>query len=176
MWILSRQCCQPLKYTWITHIWFRFSRSKREVSRLRSNRLLCAASAAYWLTHWVTRLYGTPRWLQNMHSGPLDSEHLMEPNLLPQIWLLYAFLGESRLSGPSEVKVAQSCPTFWDPMDCSSPGSSVHGILQARILKWVAIPFPRGFSGDQTWVSCIAGRSFAIWATREAPLGPGIPH
>ena len=39
--------------------------------------------------------------------------------------------------------VAQSCPTVWDPMDCSPPGSSVHGIIQARILEWVAIPFSR---------------------------------
>ena len=55
-------------------------------------------------------------------------------------------------------------------MDCSPPGSSVHGIIQARILEWVAIPFSRGSSWprDQTWVSCIAGRFFTIWATREA--------
>ena len=41
-----------------------------------------------------------------------------------------------------KVSVAQSCPTLCDPMDCSPPGSSVHGILKARILEWVAIPFP----------------------------------
>ena len=40
------------------------------------------------------------------------------------------------------VLVAQSCPTFCDPMDCIPPGSSVHGIFQARILEWVVIPFP----------------------------------
>ena len=44
-----------------------------------------------------------------------------------------------------KVLVAQLCPTLWDPMDCSPLGSSVHGILQARILEWVAIPFYRGF-------------------------------
>ena len=46
------------------------------------------------------------------------------------------------------VKVlgTQSCPTLWDPMDCSPPGFSVHGILQARILEWVVIPFSRGSS------------------------------
>ena len=56
-------------------------------------------------------------------------------------------------------------------MDCSLPGSSVNGILQARILEWVAIPFSRGSSRprDQTWVSRTADRLFAIWATREAP-------
>ena len=43
-------------------------------------------------------------------------------------------------------EVAQSCLTLCDPMDCSLPGSSVHGILQAKILEWVAIPFSRGSS------------------------------
>ena len=42
-----------------------------------------------------------------------------------------------------KVKVTQSCPTICDPMDCSLPGSSVHGILPARILEWVAMPFSR---------------------------------
>ena len=52
--------------------------------------------------------------------------------------------------------------SLW-PMDCSPPGSSVHGILQARILEWVAISFSRGSSQhrDQTWVLCIAGRFFS---------------
>ena len=49
-------------------------------------------------------------------------------------------------SKKTEVKVAQSCLTLCDPMDCSPPGSSVHGILQARILEWVFIPFSRGSS------------------------------
>ena len=44
------------------------------------------------------------------------------------------------------VLVAWSCPTLCDPMDCSPPGFSVHGILQARILEWIAIPFSRGTS------------------------------
>ena len=66
----------------------------------------------------------------------------------------------------SEVKFAQSCPTLWDYMDCSLPGSSVHGVLQARIMEWVAILFFKGSSQprDRTWVSRIAGRCFIIWA------------
>ena len=66
--------------------------------------------------------------------------------------------------------VAQLCLTLYDPMDCSLPGSSVHGDLQARILEWVAMPSSRGssYSRDQTQVSCIAGGFFTIWATREA--------
>ena len=56
--------------------------------------------------------------------------------------------------------VTQSCLSFGDPMDCSPPDSSAHGILQARIMEWVAIPFSRGSSPprNQTCVSCIAGR------------------
>ena len=67
-------------------------------------------------------------------------------------------------------EVAQSCPTLCDPVDCSPPGSSVHGILQARILEWVAISFSRGSSQprDQARVSCFAGRRFILSATREA--------
>ena len=73
-----------------------------------------------------------------------------------------------------EVKwseVAQWCPTLCNPMDCSLPGSSNHGIFQAWILEWVAVSFSRGSSQpkDRTWVSHIIGRRFTIWATREAP-------
>ena len=63
-----------------------------------------------------------------------------------------------------KVLVTQSCPTLCYPMDCSPPGSSVHGILQARILEWVAIPFSGGSSRprDQPRVSCTAGAFFTI--------------
>ena len=65
------------------------------------------------------------------------------------------------------VLVTQSCPTR-DPVDCSPPGSSVHGIFQARMLEWVATPFSRGSSRPRSWtqVSCI-GRFVTVWATRE---------
>ena len=65
----------------------------------------------------------------------------------------------------SEVKVAQLCPALCDPIDCT-----VHGILQARVLEWVAIPFSRESSQprDRTQVSHFAGRFFTSWATREA--------
>ena len=69
-----------------------------------------------------------------------------------------------------KVLVAQSCLTLCDSMDCSLLGSSVHGILLERILEWVAMPFSRGSSWprDWTWVSCIAGRFFTVWATEKA--------
>ena len=69
----------------------------------------------------------------------------------------------------SESEVVQSCPTLCDPMACSLPGSSVHGILQTRILEWLPFPFPGIFSTQGwnlgllhcRWVLC-------LWATREA--------
>ena len=69
-----------------------------------------------------------------------------------------------------KVLVAQYSPTLCDPMDCSPSGFSAHGILQARILEWVAISFFRGSSPprDQSLFSCISGRFFTIWVTREA--------
>ena len=71
----------------------------------------------------------------------------------------------------SESEVAQSCPTLCDPMDYSLQGSSLHGILQAGVLEWVAISFSKGSPQlrNQTWVSCTEGSFFTIRATREAP-------
>ena len=65
----------------------------------------------------------------------------------------------------SEVKVAQFCLTLCDPMDYTD-----HGILQARILEWVAFPFSKGSSHPRDWTqfSCITGGFFTSWATREA--------
>ena len=91
-------------------------------------------------------------------------------------WWLVCLIGHSKiwqqvvLFQKVKVLVAQSCPILCDPMDGSPQCSSVHGILQARILEWVAIPFFRGSSWprDRTQVSCVAGKLFTIWATREA--------
>ena len=65
----------------------------------------------------------------------------------------------------------ESCPTC-DTMDCSLPGSSVHGISQARILEWIAISFSRGSSQprNRTHLSCIVRQVLYHWATREALL------
>ena len=71
--------------------------------------------------------------------------------------------------------VIQSCPTLWDPMNCSPPGYSVHGILQARILEWIAMPSSRRSSQprDRTQVSHIASGFFTVWATRK-PKNTGV--
>ena len=69
----------------------------------------------------------------------------------------------------SESEVAHLCLTLCDPMDCSLPGSSVHGIFQAIVLEWIAISFSRGSSRprDRTRVSHIVDRRLTVWATGE---------
>ena len=69
-----------------------------------------------------------------------------------------------------ESEVIQLCLTLCDSMACSLVGSSVHGILQERILEWFAIAFSRGSSQprDRTWVSHIAGRQFTLMASKMA--------
>ena len=81
-----------------------------------------------------------------------------------------------RVGKKVKVLVTQSCLTLCKSTDCTTPGSSVHEIFQARILEWVAIPFSRESSRPkvQTWDSRTAGRFFTIWATREALLESNI--
>ena len=68
-----------------------------------------------------------------------------------------------------KVLATQSCPTLCDPTDCSLPGSSVYGDSPDKNTGVGSIFYSRGYSrGDWTWVSCIAGRSFTIWATGKA--------
>ena len=92
---------------------------------------------------------------QNNESS-LDYIHVYT-NMAIIIYIYICLVGD-------KVKVAQLCPTLCGSMDYNPPGSSVHGILQARILEWVAISFSRGSSRprDQTQVSCIAGRFFVV--------------
>ena len=71
-----------------------------------------------------------------------------------------------RQAWKGEGEVSQSCLTLCDPMDCSLPGFSIHGILQARILEWVTISFSRGSSQPRNWTRIyrIGGRCFNLWA------------
>ena len=83
-------------------------------------------------------------------------------------WIMRSISSWHRLDlhlGKIKVKseVSQSCLTLCDPMDCNLLGSSVHGILQARALGWVAISFSR--KSSQPSVAHVAGRCFTIWAT-----------
>ena len=93
---------------------------------------------------------------------------------LPRAYTLQSVLGlgDSVLLCPWKWKkmlIAQSCPTLCDPVEYSLPGSPIHGILQARILEWVAISSLRRSSQprDRTQVSCITCGFFTIWAPRE---------
>ena len=82
------------------------------------------------------------------------------PSLRAQAWIALKV---------KESEVAQLCQTLCNPMDCSLPGSTVHGIFQARLQEWVAISFSRRSSQPRDWtqVSRIVGRCFTVWATRE---------
>ena len=101
----------------------------------------------------------------NSHTGMLCTSLAQVLTILQESSALFHILS---LTGGSSV--SRSCPTLCDPMDCSPPGSSVCGILQARRLEWVAIPFYSRCSRNWTWVSGIAGRYFTVWATKEAPV------
>ena len=100
-----------------------------------------------------------------------------DPDVIP--WKLTlaqpTMLGSPSLPVCMWAKLLQSCPTFWDPMDHSLADSSVHGILQARILKWVAVSSSRGSSPpkDQTCISnasYIAGEFFLPLSHWRSPL------
>ena len=83
-------------------------------------------------------------WLHlNVQWQILLSWALKSPQIVTAVMKLrHLLLGRKAITNlESESEVAQSCPTLWDPVDCSPPGSPVHGILQARTLEWVAISF-----------------------------------
>ena len=124
---------------------------------------------------------------------PLHLENLVSSTKYhskPKRVLLVAFSGRGVEGGgqcythtwaskpESESVVTQLCPTLCNPMKYSPPGSSVHGILQASALEWIAIPFSRGSSQprDRTWISHNAGRFFPIRVTREAHKGASKPR
>ena len=109
-------------------------------------------------------------------SKLLNGIHRVKAILFKMPLTFFFFYNRARKNNPKihrkkvKVSVAQLCLCPCDPVDCSLPGSSVHGISQARILEWVAIPFSRESSWPRDWtqVFCIAGRLFTIWATRRA--------
>ena len=92
-----------------------------------------------------------------------------------EAWKTFRWKKQPLPSSSPQVKWSGSVMSdSLDPMDCSLPGSSVHGVFQARVLEWVAISFSRGSSLPRYWtrVSCIVGRRFTLWATREITLFP----
>ena len=107
----------------------------------------------------------TPNYLNTCPTrspGPCSASLLPEPQGLLNV-NSYSSLGFNLLR-KWKVKVKSLSLTLCDPMDCSLPGSSVHGIFQARILKWFAFSFPRRSSQSRDWtqVSCIVARCYSI--------------
>ena len=102
--------------------------------------------------------------LRQLHTSVY--QYLLRWSIKILIWMKSACL---KLKQYVCVLDAHSCPTLYHSMNCNPPGSSVHGVLQARILEWEAVPFSRGSSRprDWTWVIRIAGRFFTVCATRE---------
>ena len=106
--------------------------------------------------------------LVHSHSIVSDPLGLKKSYTLPQCKKINIFLKVVLLW----LFSTKSCPILCNPMDCSPPGSSVHGSLQARILEWVVISFSRGSSRprDQTGISWIDKQILYHWATREAQI------
>ena len=117
----------------------------------------------------ASRTWGSAPWQK--HDFPTrSSSHPLPPCFWPcrGHWLWWSYV---------HAKSFQSCLTLCDLMDYSPPGSSVHGILQARTLEWVAIPFSRGSPQPRDWihvlpVSCIAGGFFTHWSHLGSPRTP----
>ena len=91
-------------------------------------------------------IYAAAAAAELLQSCPTVRPHRRQPTRLPRPWdspgkntgVVYHFLLQC-MKVKSQSEVVQSCPTLSDPMDCSPPGSSIHGILQARVLEWGAI-------------------------------------
>ena len=109
--------------------------------------------------------------LNNSNNGNIIRRHVN--SFLQPRNVMYSYNCGSQVRHHHESVVAQLCPTLWDPMDCCPPGSSVHGIFQARILEWVAMPSSRGIfliQGLNSHLLCLLDcrRIPYHWATGEA--------
>ena len=119
----------------------------------------CKQCCYVYLFLFIFLLFSTYR--SNIHLNQFKHD-ITEIHLKGKSLFLYTWKRRER---KKKSLVVQSFLTVCDPMGCSLPGSSVHGIFQARVLEWVAISFSRGSSPprDRTWVSHIVGRHFPSW-------------
>ena len=148
-------------------------------SRLRSLHPSYEVNAPPVFTQWVTQWWFgyfpvMTRWCwisRVAHLPDFSSPHA------PSGVCLIAALKMDEVALSVRAKLLQSCLTLWDPMDCSLPGSSAHGVLQARILEWVAMPSSRGSSQPRnpTHISCLF--RLLHWQAGSLPIEPsGNPH
>ena len=131
-------------------------------NRRDENTCLCLTLSCRGMTHCFTTLTASAVNLSLMPFTGSLLLFLVSWKLLPGVDVVYV----NHLVMSNSLQLHELC---------GSPGSSVHGISQAKILEWIAIPFSRGSSWSMDWtqVSPIAGRFFTIWATRETP-GVGV--
>ena len=128
---------------------------------------------------WRTEKPGVLQFMASQSQTQLTTEQQQQTNFRVfsknRLWVTKPESCSCLLS--VSLLVAQSCLTLWDPLDYNLPGSSVHGILQARILEWVAISFSRenSWPGDRTWVSEIAGGLFSAEASGKPFLVLQMP-
>ena len=129
-----------------------------------SEQLCCAMHRSVFSSRGVETRVGWWAHEQPVPKGPTSGHEASSPGC--RLWCrgLYRESQPSIMKAESESEVTQSCLTLCDPMDCSLPSSSVHGIFQARTLEWVAISFSRGSfqPRDRTQISHTAGRRFTV--------------
>ena len=125
----------------------------------------------------LTKKIGDTKGLFHANTGTIkdrNSKDLTEAEEIMKRWQEYTEEVDRKVPVCVCLVISrhQSWLTLCNPMDCSPPGSSVHGIFQARIVEWVTMPSCRVPSqpGDQTQVSCTAGGFFTVWATRRKVL------
>ena len=113
----------------------------------------------------VWRLYAVPS-----GGGGADEDCRAPRGAVPPLCRCRVYFGGKKV----KVLVTQLCPTLCDPMDCSSPGSSVHGILQGRVLEWVAISFSRDLPDPriEPWSPALQADSLLPEPPRQSLLGP----
>ena len=145
--------------------------SAQSCSTLRTHGLCPPGSSVHGTSrqeYWSGFPFPTPGDLPNPGTEP---ESLASPALAGGFFFCCWPPGKPLYTNKVKVLVTQSCLTLYHPVECSPPGSSVHGILWAGILEWVAMPFSRGSSQprDQTWVSRICRQNLDQLSHNESP-------
>ena len=156
--VLSFWSCLMLYFFLLIHSW------KKKIKEKKSSWSQCFGCLEKWVEadnslHW---------WREGVCPGFRVVAGYCRQHLV-YFWPLGPSLSSWKVK---ESEVVELCLTLCDPMDCSLPGSSVHGIFQAGVVEWGAITFSRRPARPRDWtrVSCIIGRHFPVWASREVQV------